>query len=307
MLYRIFKGIVKILIIGSKGFIGAHCFHFFESKYETWGCDVFTDYNEKNFFLIDTLNPSYHSLFQNNNFDVCINCAGAASVPDSLKHPERDYELNVHLVYRLLNAIRLYSPDCKFINISSAAVYGNPQTLPVREDHLLNPVSPYGLHKVYAEQICKEFTTHFALKACSIRIFSAYGPGLKKQIFWDLFMKSKNDRINLFGSGNETRDYIYVSDIVNAVDCIIMNASFDGECFNLGYGKQYALKEVSRCFFDFLHWNGELTFSGEKRLGDPDYWEADITKLKNIGFRPAVSITEGLKKYAEWVKGIPLD
>src|SRR5687767_13905967 len=124
---------MNLLVVGSKGFIGSHCVTHFGKNFTVWSCDVFTDYNEKNFFIIDTLAPGYHRIFQEIKFDVCINCAGAASVPASLVSPERDFELNTHLVFKLLDAIRLYSPQCKFVNISSAAVYGNPVTLPVSE------------------------------------------------------------------------------------------------------------------------------------------------------------------------------
>lgn len=301
---------MKILIVGSKGFIGSHLMRYMQdtTHEEIWGCDVFTDYTEKNYFLIDTLSPSYFPVFQNTNFDVCINCAGAASVPDSLLHPERDYELNVHLVFKLLDAIRQQNKSCKFINISSAAVYGNPVSLPVKEDHGFNPLSPYGMHKLYSEQLCTEFVRHFGLQACSLRVFSAFGPGLRKQIFWDMFLKSrKSKRVELFGTGEETRDYVFISDIVGAIEVVIHAAEFKAECYNVGLGQSHSLREIATLFFGYLNWNGELLFSGRKRPGDPDYWKADISKLKNLGFIPKVTIDEGIKKYAEWVSNIRLD
>ena len=299
---------MRMLIVGSKGFIGLHALDYFKEKHEVWGCDIFTNYNERNFFLLDTFNPSYNAMFQSQAFDVCINCAGAASVPDSFIHPERDYELNVHLVFKLLDSIRQHNPKCKFINISSAAVYGNPRTLPVNEDHLLDPLSPYGLHKMYAEQLCREFTIHFGLMTCSVRVFSAFGPGLRKQILWDLFRKSKKEsRVTLFGNGNETRDYIFVDDIVSALDCIIAKNPFECECYNVGYGKQSRLKDVVALFFDSLNWHGDVQFTGEKRIGDPDFWQADISRLSALGFSPRITIEEGIKKYVEWAKSVSSD
>jgi dTDP-glucose 4,6-dehydratase/UDP-glucose 4-epimerase len=124
---------MKILIIGSKGFIGQHLKRFLMSKdHEVWGADVVVDYvHPEKYFLIDASNADFHELFKEVNFDVCINCSGAASVPDSLQHPLRDYNLNTANVFKLLDAIRLSQPGCKFINLSSAAVYGNPPALPV--------------------------------------------------------------------------------------------------------------------------------------------------------------------------------
>ncbi len=296
---------MKILIVGSKGFIGAHCLRFFSDEHETWGCDVFTDYNEKNYFLLDTFSSSYHTIFEEKFFDVCINCAGAASVPDSLTNPERDYELNTHLVFKLLNSIRQYSPDCKFLTISSAAVYGNPEKLPVDEGQNLNPISPYGFHKMYAEKIVKEFAVFFNIKSCCVRIFSAYGSGLRKQLFWDLYQRSQGVKeVQLVGTGEETRDYIFISDIVNAFQCILDEAPFKGECYNVGSGVQHSVKYVSGSFFKSMGLDVHTIFSGNKRTGDPDYWQADIAKLSRLGFEPHVSIDEGLNIYTAWLKSL---
>ncbi len=295
----------KVLVVGSKGFIGSHCVRAFQEEWDTWGCDVFTDYNEKNFFLVDTLSPAYHELFQQHTFDLCINCAGAASVSDSLRHPERDFELNVLLVYKLFEAIRRYNPGCKFVNISSAAVYGNPASQPVRETDALKPVSPYGLHKMYAEQIGQEFARYFSIQNCHVRIFSAYGPGLRKQLFWDLFQKSKAGKsLELFGTGKESRDYIFITDIIKALRILALHATFQGEAYNLASARSFAVEDVANRFFRILNWNGEVRFSGTKRAGDPDFWEADIGKLQAMGFRPECSIDEGLTKYAEWLRGL---
>ena len=94
--------------------------------------------------------------------------------------------LNVSNVFKQLDAIRKFQPGCKYINLSSAAVYGNPESLPISEDHHLDPISPYGNHKKMAEEVCADFYTNYRIPTCSLRIFSAYGAGLQKQLFWDL-------------------------------------------------------------------------------------------------------------------------
>ena len=184
---------MKILIIGSRGFIGHYLFSYFSEKgNEVWGTDVVDDYiNKERYFLIDASNSDYSSVFQSAEFDLCVNCSGAANVPESLKNPLRDYYLNTVNVFKMLEAIRKFQPACKFINLSSAAVYGNPKQMPVKEDARPDPLSPYGFHKLQAEQICKEFYDFYDIRTCSLRIFSVYGPGLKKQLFWDLYNKAK--------------------------------------------------------------------------------------------------------------------
>jgi UDP-glucose 4-epimerase len=295
---------MKILIVGSKGFIGKHLQQFLLSKnVDCWGCDVYTDYNEDRFFLVDASNADFNSAISNQKFDVCINCSGAASVPDSLVYPLRDFTLNTFNVVKLLEALRCYVPACKFINISSAAVYGNPQRIPITEEDLTEPVSPYGFHKLYAENICEEYHRFYSLQTCSVRIFSAYGAGLKKQLFWDLFTKAKSGKpITLFGTGNESRDFIYISDIVNAIWIIIGKGSFNGEVYNVANGEEVTIKSVANLFYSFLSKGIVFSFNGEVRKGDPQNWMADISKIKGMGYKPGISLNDGIEKYVAWLK-----
>ena len=104
----------SILIIGSKGFIGGHAYHYFSSlsaEYDCVGCDVAVDYNDSRYFQVDGTNCDYTELFEQFKFDVCINCSGAASVPDSIIHPLRDFTLNVFNVVKILDAIKRYAPS----------------------------------------------------------------------------------------------------------------------------------------------------------------------------------------------------
>jgi dTDP-glucose 4,6-dehydratase/UDP-glucose 4-epimerase len=137
-----------ILVIGSKGFIGSHCVDYFSRENEVWGCDVVLDYNTPRYISIDSVDSDFLEIFQNHKFDVCINCSGAANVPFSLEKPFNDFKLNALNVFKLLEAIRLHAPACRFITMSSAAVYGNPESLPITESQECKPVSPYGYHKV---------------------------------------------------------------------------------------------------------------------------------------------------------------
>ena len=182
---------MKIIVIGSKGFIGSHCVDYFSKEHEVWGCDVVLDYNTSHYFSIDAVDSDFLGIFEQREYDVCINCSGAANVPFSLDKPFNDFKLNTLNVFKLLEAIRKHSPKCKFITMSSAAVYGNPEQLPIVESQMKNPVSPYGFHKSMAENICEEYSRFWNIQTCSLRIFSAYGPRLKKQLFWDLFHKIK--------------------------------------------------------------------------------------------------------------------
>lgn len=294
---------MKILIIGSKGFIGSSCVSYFKKIHEVWECDIVVDYNTINYFLIDATNASYEELFSNHQFDFCINCSGAASVPDSIKNPQRDFELNTHNVFKQLDAIRKYNPTCKYINLSSAAVYGNPVALPININQNLVPISPYGKHKKMAEEICQEFYEHYQIATCSLRIFSAYGVGLKKQLFWDLYQKCKlNKAVELYGTGNETRDFINIVDLVNAIEKVIENAKFIGEKINVANGKELKISEVVQIFYKLINESVAFNFGGQKREGDPINWVADINDLLEMGYQQKVDIETGLSNYVLWLK-----
>jgi len=295
----------KLVVIGSKGFIGKAVLHFFSllEGYDCWGCDIVVSHSEPQYFQIDATNSSYSELFENIHFDLCINCAGAASVPDSLINPLKDFSLNVLNVIRILDAIRKYVPNCKFINMSSAAVYGNPTTLPVTEFQMLAPISPYGIHKMQAEQLCTLYYNFWKIKTCSLRIFSAYGPGLKKQLFWDLYQKSlKANMVELFGTGKETRDFIYVDDIVQCIELAFKKAPFKGEAVNVANGYQCTIGEASSKIYDAIGWKGSIKFNNQVRPGDPLNWEADISTIREWGYVNKFDLKSGLEKYAKWLR-----
>lgn len=294
---------MKVLIIGSKGFIGSHALTFFRKENpECYGCDVVVDYNDPKYFLIDSTNADYEFIFEKVKFDVCINCSGAASVPASIENPLRDFRLNTANVFTILNAIKDHNASCKFINLSSAAVYGNPTNLPIKESHALAPISPYGKHKLMAEEICNEFSTLFNIKTCSLRIFSAYGSGLKKQLLWDLYQKSKEPSVKLFGTGNESRDFIFIEDILQILRLVIDRSPFSGNAINVANGKQVQIKDLVNTFYTELNYTGNITYQGTNRTGDPLNWEADISYLEHIGYKQTYSLKDGIKTYIKWLK-----
>ncbi len=296
---------MKIFIIGSKGFIGSYLQNYLLGKgHEIWGADVLVDYAEgTNYFLIDETNSDFNSVFTHTSYDICINCSGAASVPESMKKPLRDYYLNTVNVFRILEAIRKFQPDCRFLNLSSAAVYGNPQRLPIDEDAQLKPLSPYGIHKYQAEQICREFHDFYNSKTCSVRIFSVYGPGLRKQLFWDLYKKIKTGKsFTLFGTGDESRDFIYISDLARALEFVFKFSDFNANVINIANGKEIIIRDAVAIFSDFFNFKTQYSFSGEIRKGDPTNWQADIKKLRSLGYAPEIDISAGLQMYFEWIK-----
>lgn len=297
---------MKILVIGSKGFIGSNiCKYYSSSKQvELWECDVLTSsiYTD-NYFYVNASQPKYETIFKKQQFDICINASGSGNVSLSFNAPLNDFILNSFNVCKILDAIRLNNPKCKFVNFSSAAVYGNPSQLPIAENYEIKPLSPYGFHKSVTEKLCTEYYYFFKIRTCSLRVFSAYGPGLRKQLFWDIFQKSKaeGNLIELFGTGNETRDFIYIDDLCESINDVINNAPFKGECVNIASGIETDISTAADCLIQYLYPDKKIQFNGQSKKGDPLNWKADISYLKKFGFSPKISIKDGLLKYAEWV------
>jgi dTDP-glucose 4,6-dehydratase/UDP-glucose 4-epimerase len=295
---------MKIIIIGSKGFIGQHAVDYFRRMgHDVYGCDVVTEYNDDHYFQVEATNASFEDIFLAQPFEVCINCSGAASVPDSFIHPFRDFHLNSQNVFNILEAIRKHAPGCKFLSLSSAAVYGNPAKLPIRETDPVSPVSPYGWHKRFSEMICEEFYRFYKIPTCSVRIFSAFGPGLQKQIFWDWYQKiSRAPRITLFGTGRESRDFIFIGDIVQALACVVRNGAFRAETINVGNGEEIRIDRAIGIFKNATGVDFHYDFNNEVRQGDPLNWAADISALRSLGYVQETDFEAGIKSYIQWIR-----
>ncbi|MGL4622519.1 MAG: NAD-dependent epimerase/dehydratase family protein, partial [Chroococcidiopsis sp.] len=191
----------------------------------------------------------------------------------------------------------------RFIFLSSAAVYGNPQSLPVSESHSPLPVSPYGFHKWQCEQLCLEFTNIYGLPTASARIFSAYGPGLRRQVVWDIFQKIITQRSpTLQGTGRESRDFIHAIDIAAALFVIATTGSMQGEVYNIGSGREVTIAELVSLVLDTLCYDCNPEFDGVVPIGVPLYWKADTTKLSALGFDPTVSLEQGISSFASWCR-----
>jgi len=298
------SGAIKVIVIGSEGFIGRNILMGLHSMgYEVWGADLIDHHpTEYGYIHIERSLPEFEQIFKQQHFNYCINAAGSGSVSISISEPNKDFELNVVDTFKLLNAIRLNNSDCKYIHFSSAAVYGNPIKLPIAETADLIPVSPYGYHKWLSEIICKEFVDLYKMPIIILRPFSAYGPGQRKQLIWDLYQKFiKGTTVMLHGTGNETRDFIYVGDIVIAINTLMRCSTFDGDVYNIASGKSISIREVSEVFKKLLRDNKQILFENKPDPGTPLYWEADISKINNFGFRPSTTFEYGLQQTIQWI------
>lgn len=235
--------------------------------------------------------------------DCLLHFAGRAEVGQSFQAPLEDFLSGPALFARLLDAVRHAAPETKVVLASSAAVYGQPSRLPVNEEATIAPLSPYGHHKWMAELLAREYHEVYGIPVVALRIFSAYGAGLRKQLLWDLCRRCQQGEVILSGTGEETRDFIHGADIAQAVRCVAEHASFKAETYNVASGLATAIRHVGELVVaEFGLPPSCLSFSGQTRSGDPRFWRADIGRVQRLGFAPSVPLERGIADYVRWFK-----
>lgn len=295
-----------VLVTGVAGFLGRYVArHFAKQGWRVVGFDEVPPENVRiaDVEYIRSQLPGTHfeETLQTLAPDVCVHCAGRASVGLSMEAPAADYQGNTLLVFGLLDALRRSAPRCRFLLLSSAAVYGNPTSLPVTEQHAVKPLSPYGYHKRQAELLCEEFSHIYGLPTACARIFSAYGPGLRRQVVWDICEKVlSTGQLALKGTGTESRDFIHAADIAQGLYLLATKGECTGEIYNLASGREVTIAGLAEILIDSLKSQVRPVFDGQTSPGDPLHWRADIGKIAALGFSPSTPLEQGLQTVATW-------
>lgn len=301
----------SVLITGGNGFIGQYVAKLCQdSGYQVYciGRNINPGYIIWDKFLNDSLESiSLTEALQSKRFVYCFHFAGSSHVPLSVDQPYQDFLSLLPGTANLLLYLAKYQPDCHCVIASSVAVYGNPQSLPITESASLSPISPYGIHKRLAEQLAAEYSRVYGLKISIMRIFSAYGVGLKKQLLWDLVVKvdnairAKSGFINLFGTGEETRDFIHAKDIAGAALCIASRrAETNFEIFNVANEQETTVREVASLIVGECGSDLSIQFSGINRFGDPLHWRGECSKLKRLGYKKTMDFQLSVREYYKW-------
>ncbi len=300
-----------MLITGGAGFIGFHLFRkligkgslvdIIDKRIPAWPVDEF-DADYTLYFAIDIIGEDFTAYLRKTDYDYIFHLAGSASVQLSVKRPFTDFETNLRGTLNLLETLRTVDYLPKLIYLSSAAVYGNPVRSPISEEDATVPISPYGISKLAAERYLHVYSEIHGLPAVSVRPFSVYGPGQGKQVVFDIIRKIENNpkKLELFGTGMEARDFIYISDIVDALLIVAEKSNMTGEVYNLASGKSVEISEIAEEICRITGVSPQMEYKGSVRPGVPLVWEANIGKLKALGFRPAIEMHEGLRKTIEW-------
>jgi UDP-glucose 4-epimerase len=231
-----------------------------------------------------------------------IHCAGSGSVGFSVTHPHEDYRRTVDTTASLLEFLRLHAPNVKLVYPSSVAVYGNVQSLPITETDPIVPVSPYGVHKQMAEQLCASYARSFGLKVAIVRLFSVYGNGLRKQLLWDACSKISDGDAVFSGTGGEQRDWLHVEDAARLLAVALDHATSDCPVVNGGTGSGVTVAQVLREIVSAFGSGVQLGFSGQARSADPLAYVADISRARMLGWLPEKQWQQGVREYVDWFR-----
>ena len=237
--------------------------------------------------------------------DIIIHLAGGSAVGPSVQNPYQDFQRTVDTTARLLEWVRHNSPTSRIIGVSSAAVYGSAFNGPICERDHGKPFSPYGFHKWMLESLFSSYRDSFGLDVAVTRLFSVYGPGLEKQLLWDLcqkIAKSDSNAITLNGTGNEVRDWIHISDATELLWLLAHKSPNEITVVNGGTGIGTSIAEIASLVCEQWGQNHSVKFSGISRKGDPKSLVADITLANESGFSPRVSLEQGITDVVSWYK-----
>ncbi len=167
----------------------------------------------------------------------------------------------------------------------------------------MNPYRRTASTSVQCEQLCLEFARVYGLRTASVRIFSAYGVGLRRQVVWDICQKAiANERLILQGTGKESRDFVHGRDIAAALNVAAEAAPLQGEVYNLATGREVTIEELARIILQALGMKILPQFDGIIPRGTPLNWRADISSLVSLGFSPSVTLEQGIQSVANWCR-----
>jgi UDP-glucose 4-epimerase len=301
---------MKMLITGGAGFVGSHlCDKYVNEGNEVVCLDIGDLSNvsylldNKKHFRISSLDItdwlSLSHFIGSERFDVIIHLAAQIRVDRAISNPSFTWHVNVNGTFNLLESARMYNVK-KFLFASSSEVYGSAQYVPIDENHSLGTTSIYGASKIAGDRICHAYASTYGMDIGILRPFNIYGPGQIAGVTSIFIDKVLNDQaLTIQGDGSQSRDYIYIEDIVFAYDCMLK--SRNPGVVNFGSGTETTVKKLAETIINMC-----------KKDIKPEYRDApvnttaslvaDISKAKKLGWEPRYTLEGGLMKFINWYK-----
>lgn len=312
---------MNYLITGGAGFIGSNLAEKIlnDKNNDVWIVDDLSmgtidnlPNNSRIHFLEGSVTDqdTMEKLLSRENFDYIFHLAAVASVADSVARPVETHQVNFESVLLLLELSRKYQLDLKrLVFSSSAAVYGDEPTLPKKETSRIVPLTPYAVDKFAAERYVLNYFSLYSVPTSAVRFFNVFGPKQNPRspysgvisILVDCYKKNLDDiksstNFTMFGDGEQSRDFIFIDDVLQALLLVATSEFSLGKVYNVGNGTETNLNQLISSMNGIL--DVELpVVRKESRSGDIKRSLADITCLKSLGFQAQYTVEEGLKKY----------
>ncbi len=311
---------MRCLVTGVAGFVGSHLAErLLADGHEVCGIDAFIDYydrrlKERN--LEEARSWRSFSFIEGNLVDLPLAAlldgvdwvfhqAAQAGVRSSWGQEFMRYtECNVLATQRLLETVRHTSSVKRVVYASSSSVYGDARVFPVLEESPLHPYSPYGVTKLAAEHLCSLYHHNFGVPTVSLRYFTVYGPRQRPDMAFHRFCKSilGHEAINVFDDGLQTRDFTYISDIVEANILAATSPIAVGQVMNIAGGSRVTIRDVVQMLEEVCQNRIAINY-GEKQHGDVRHTFADTTRAQQLlGYAPKVLLLEGLAREFEFAR-----
>ena len=301
----------KILVTGGLGFIGSHLVNYFLNN----GDEVTLVDNLSS----NVLSPEYYKgndrartyvgdisdasvlekIFSKKNYDYVLHFAANASVPRSVEDEDLNFGSNVIGTYNIIK--KAINHRSSVIFASTSAVYGEYNGKAAQEISPTNPISPYGLSKLIAENLCFYSNRVNDVRVVVFRFFNVYGPRQRRYVMSDFLEKiitvQENDSIQMLGTGNEIRDFINITDVIRAIILPLKYDNMWGQAYNVGSGIGTKIRDALSIMLEELRLNCSLSFSGKSWQGDISGLKADNTKIRSFGFDPIIDLRAGIKEF----------
>jgi UDP-glucose 4-epimerase len=306
----------RILVAGGAGFIGSHIVdRLIREKTDVTVLDNFYSGNlsnlklhegKSNFHLVEGDVRDFDLVKKVvKGMDAVFNDAAVVSIPRSIENPLLANEVNVGGTLNLLKA-SLDAGVKRFVQASSASVYGNAKKMPVKEDSPPKPIAPYAVSEFAAESYARVFSSCYGLETVCLRYFNVYGPRQSFNAYSGvitIFMNQllQNEQPIVFGDGKQTRDFVYVDDVVQANIKALKARKATGEAINVATGEASSINEVLFNLQETMEKTGLKLIRKPSRKGDIKRSYANIEKAKDIlGYRPKFSLKMGLTELVKW-------
>lgn len=310
---------MNILVTGAAGFIGSHvCEYYTELGHFVIGVDNFDDFYPEKIKLgnlrelKDNRRFQFHkadirdrnainSIFTTNKINAVIHLAAKAGVRPSIESVAEYYDVNINGTISLLEEMKLHNVT-NMLFASSSSVYGNNQKVPFSEaDPVDNPISPYASTKKSGELLCHVYCHLYGFNITCLRFFTVYGPRQRPDLAIHKFTKfiDEGKPIPFYGDGSTARDYTFIFDILNGINCAFNNLR-GYRIYNLGESKVINLSELVKTIEEGLNKKAILN-ALPIQPGDVKITHADISKAKNeIGYKPKVDFRDGVSQFIKW-------